>query len=40
MKLETTLQKTITKKQVYKYSFADIVATFEKKLLDFNPFDN
>ncbi|MDP3244250.1 MAG: hypothetical protein Q8M83_01185 [bacterium] len=37
MKLETTLLKTITKKQVYKNSFSDLVATFEKKLLDFNP---
>lgn len=37
MKLETTLLKTITQKQVYKTSFAEIVETFNEKLLYFNP---
>lgn len=40
MKLEKTLLKTITKKKVYKNSFSGLVATFEKKILDFNPVDN
>jgi hypothetical protein len=40
MKLEATLLKTITKKQVYKTSFSDIIANFDKKLADFNPLEN
>jgi hypothetical protein len=39
MKLETTLLKTITKKQVYKTSFATIVKRFDKKLFNFNPIE-
>lgn len=40
MKLEQTLLKTITQKQVYQESFSNLVKHFEKKLSDFNPVEN
>lgn len=40
MELEKNLLETITKKQVYKASFAEIVSGFEIKLENFNPVKN
>jgi predicted GIY-YIG superfamily endonuclease len=40
MKLKATLSETITQKQVYKPSFSELVAGFEKKLAEFNPTRN
>lgn len=40
MELEKTLLETITKKQNYKASFAEIVNGFEDKLEKFNPIEN
>ncbi len=37
MELESSLLRTITKKQVYNTSFSKLVANFETKLLEFNP---
>lgn len=37
MKLQSTLVKTITQKQVYPKSFNELVKKFDRKLSDFNP---
>lgn len=40
MEFEKNLLDTITKKQIYKASFTEIVSNFEKKLKEFNPIEN
>lgn len=40
MELDENISHIITKKQIYKASFSEIVSKFEKKLEDFNPVKN